>query len=85
MGVSAYHRIKYRTSGLSGLGLPIGVGLFYHCERRPEPLTDCKCVGTLGTLAFPDRLTDCKCAGTLGKLAFTAHLTHLTHLVHVPE
>ena len=43
-----------------------------HGERMREPLTDCKCVGTLGTLAFPDKLTDCKCAGTLGTLASTA-------------
>ena len=52
----------------------------FHCERRREPLTDCKCVGTLGTLAFPDRLTDCKCAGTLGTLAVTVDLTHLVHV-----
>ena len=44
-----------------------------------EPLTDCKCVGTLGTLAFPDKLTDCKRARTLGTLAFSAHLTHLVN------
>ena len=62
MGVSAYHRIKYRTSGLSGLGLPIGIGLFYamvctHAAISVACLTNSKL--TWGGLATQCRRQRC--------------------------